>query len=90
MDGISDADYMPTSDEVTEVLRKHEGFIRRELMKNGDGQWVDIAYWANPELGKKAEASLHEDAVIAKAMKMLNMETMVFTHVQPVKSYQVN
>jgi hypothetical protein len=30
-----------------EFLRHQRGFLRRELLRGADGQWVDLVYWAD-------------------------------------------
>src|SRR5918997_2398355 len=35
-------------------LAKQPGFIRRELLKGQDGQWVDLVYWESAEAAARA------------------------------------
>jgi len=82
---IENSQFLAVSDEATDVYRKLPGFVRRELMKSEDGKWVDLVYWENREVAKQAEPTVYHDATIAKVMAVLNTETMIFIHAQPVR-----
>lgn len=84
---IEEADFLETSEQVSEVFRKHVGFQHRDLMRSNDKQWVDMIYWENETTAKASEEALYASPVINTLMSMLNTETMVFTHVHPVKRY---
>jgi hypothetical protein len=32
-----------------EFLRQQRGFVRRELLKGAQGEWVDLVYWTDEE-----------------------------------------
>jgi hypothetical protein len=83
--GIEEAQFLAVSDEATGVYRKLSGFVRRELMKSEDGKWVDLVYWQNRDLAKKAEPMIYHDPTIANVMAVLDTETMIFTHAEPVR-----
>lgn len=83
--GIDDAQFLSISDEATDVYRKLPGFVRRELMKSEDGNWVDLVYWQDRDVAKLAEPTLYSDATIARVMAVLDTETMIFTHALTVR-----
>jgi len=89
-DGVEEAHFLSVSDKATDVFRDCDGFMRRELLKNDDGKWVDLVYWANQRMAKAAEARLYSDETIAELMGQLNTETMIFVHVEPERSYAQN
>ncbi len=49
-----------------EFLMKQDGFIKRELLYEGDNRWVDLVYWENEKAAKTALETCESDAV-AKA-----------------------
>lgn len=82
---VEEVQFLVLSAGATAVFEKLAGFVRRELMRSEDGRWVDLAYWQNRELAKQAEPTIYEDATIAKVMALLDSETMIFTHAQPIE-----
>jgi hypothetical protein len=84
---VKEAQFLRISDAAAEVYRKLEGFVRRELMKSDDGKWVDMVYWQNREVAKRAEPVLYQDTTIAEVMGLIDTDTMVFTHVEPFRQY---
>jgi hypothetical protein len=54
-DGADEARLLRASDGLqTGFLARREGFIRRELLKGQDGQWVDLVYWESEEAAARA------------------------------------
>src|SRR5688500_8767455 len=46
--GVDEAEFLRASDEFQETfVRRQRGFVRRELLKGTDGQWVDLVVWAD-------------------------------------------
>jgi hypothetical protein len=55
VDSADEARLLRASDALQEgFLAKQPGFIRRELLKGKDGQWVDLVYWESPEAAARA------------------------------------
>ncbi len=54
-EGVSDEELLEASKTIqTEFLEKQEGYIKRELFKGEDKQWVDLVYWESYEAAQKA------------------------------------
>jgi heme-degrading monooxygenase HmoA len=43
--GTDEKAFLEASDTMMPDLRKQSGFIRRELLRDADGQWLDIIHW---------------------------------------------
>ncbi|MDQ2692474.1 MAG: hypothetical protein M3Y68_10615 [Chloroflexota bacterium] len=49
-EGVDEPTLFAASDALhTEFLSRQSGFIRRDLLKTGDGIWADIIYWDSRE-----------------------------------------
>lgn len=60
-EGVSEAEFLRASDVFQrEFVSRQPGFLRRELLRGKDGQWVDLVIW-------KDQTSA--DAVMAAAME---------------------
>ena len=47
-DGVSESDLLRASDDLQAgFLANQPGFLRRDLLRGSDGQWVDLIYWAD-------------------------------------------
>jgi hypothetical protein len=45
-DGVTDAALLEASETLQRDFLQHQaGFVRRELLRGADGQWVDLVYW---------------------------------------------
>jgi hypothetical protein len=84
---VEEAAFLVASDAAGEVYRGPKGFVRRELLKSDDGKWVDRVYWRNRAVARQSEAVLYHDATMAELMGLIDAETMVFTHGEPLRQY---
>ena len=54
-DAVDEARLLRASDGLqTEFLARQPGFIRRELLKGQNGQWVDLVYWESEDAAGRA------------------------------------
>ncbi len=55
VEGVDEAALLAASDVLqAEFLSKQRGFIKRELLKGKNDQWVDIVYWNSLEEAEQA------------------------------------
>jgi len=53
-EGVSDETLLKASNTFqNEFVNAQKGFIRRELLKGKDGQWVDLIFWESKEDAEK-------------------------------------
>lgn len=53
--GVDDARLLRASHALqAEFLDRQRGFVRRELLKGPDGQWVDLVYWDSASAAEEA------------------------------------
>jgi hypothetical protein len=64
--------------EASELLQRdflagQPGFIRRELLRGADGQWVDLVHWADDAAAQAVFATAMESPVCAEYFKLMVM-----------------
>jgi hypothetical protein len=53
--GVDEAALIEASNALqTDFLSKQRGFVRRDLLKGRDNQWVDIVYWSSRQEADQA------------------------------------
>ncbi len=61
--GADEASLLSASEALqSEFLSQQRGFLRRELLKGNDGQWVDLIYWEDAESANAAMQAAAESA----------------------------
>jgi hypothetical protein len=55
--GVSDATVLESAEGMLDTMKKWDGFISRELIKVGEGKWIDVVHWTDLE---SAEAAQHK------------------------------
>ena len=55
VEGVDESTLLAASDALqAEFLSQQKGFIKRDLVKSGDGRWADIAYWEDKKSVEQA------------------------------------
>lgn len=44
-EGADEAAFLQAADAVMADIRQLPGYVRRELLKGDDGQWIDVVHW---------------------------------------------
>lgn len=71
-DGVDDAQLIAASEALqNEFLSKQSGFIRRELLKGENGQWVDLAVWESREHAERAVQNAAESPVCFRYFQLM-------------------
>jgi len=53
--GTDDAALLQASADLqADFLARQPGFVRRDLLKGADGQWIDLVYWDSPGAAEAA------------------------------------
>jgi hypothetical protein len=93
VEGVDESTLLAASDALqAEFLSQQKGFIKRDLVKNGDGKWADIAYWEDRESVEQAmqnapanPAALRYFQLMANAEKADASADVMLLHI--AKSY---
>jgi hypothetical protein len=92
--GVDEAAFLKASSELqTEFVSKQRGFIKRELLKGKDNQWVDIIYWRSREEAEQAGKNAMNSAICQKYFSLMasfdqNDPNAGVFHFEQVKAYQ--
>ncbi len=92
--GVDEATLIKASNELqAEFISKQSGFIKRELLKGKDNQWVDIIYWRSREEAEQAGKNAMNSAICQKYFSLMasfdpNDPNAGVFHFEQVKTYQ--
>ncbi|NOK59985.1 MAG: hypothetical protein GFH27_549291n178 [Chloroflexi bacterium AL-W] len=70
--------------ELESVLKQTPGYIKRELSRNDNGQWIDIIHWQNLEQALAAPDSVMATEVRQRFGGMIALEGLSMIHVESV------
>lgn len=68
-------------------LKQQPGYIRRSLLNDGKGQWVDVVYWASKVDASNAMKKAFESPICHQYFAL--MEGAEHEEVSPVKHYRL-
>jgi hypothetical protein len=82
--GISDAAVLQASEALMPALRRMEGYIKRELVKGDDGEWVDIVHWQSLDAAQRAADTIMSEPSAEAFMQMIDPSTIQMRHCHQV------
>jgi len=72
IEGVDETALLAASEALqSEFLSKQSGFIKRELVKAKDNQWVDIVYWNSLAEAEQAAANAANSPVCFKYFALM-------------------
>jgi len=75
------ADLQPA---VNEFIKQQPGFHYRSLIKDTDGQFLDIVYWESEEKAKAAGKNFMEQSWAQQMMSLIDENSINMRHIQSI------
>lgn len=86
--GVSDEDFLHEAEVAQKnFLEKQSGYIDRELLKDKDGQWVDILHWNSIGEAQKAAEVMMTDPATQGFMQKIDPSSVKMLHLELIKKY---
>jgi hypothetical protein len=74
LDGVTEQALLEASETLQrDFLARQRGFVRRELLRGADGQWVDLVHWEDDAAAQTVFATAMESPVCAEYFKLMVM-----------------
>ena len=71
-EGVDEPTFIAASDALQEsFLSQQKGFLRRDLVRNSDGTWADIAYWESRESVDQAMQKALDDPAALRYFQLM-------------------
>jgi hypothetical protein len=87
-DGVTESQLLAASDLLqNEFVTRQNGFIRRELVKGENNQWVDIVYWASMADAKQAEQNAYNSPICLTYFGLMDNPEEEVTHLLHMRTY---
>lgn len=80
--------FLEISARATEWLRNRPGYLGRELLEDGSGEWVDLVRWATMEDALAAASAFMETPEAAAFMDAVEPESITMLHPRRVVMYE--
>ncbi len=87
---VSDAHLTELSDGFQRELDGFPGYIRRRLLKDDDGIWIDIVDWNSMEEAMRASEQINASPLAAAFGELVEGESVKVMHLSPVRVYAGN
>ncbi|MGH2593537.1 MAG: antibiotic biosynthesis monooxygenase family protein [Anaerolineae bacterium] len=84
---VDEAALLRASDDLMPFLREVGGFIRRELLKTEDNQWVDLVYWNSLAEAQHAANTIMSKPAGQRLATLLDETSITLLHLHQVRTY---
>jgi heme-degrading monooxygenase HmoA len=85
--GVEPSEVIEAADAIMPDVRAAGGFIRRELLKGSDDQWIDVIYWESLEQAQHAAALVMSRPAAAKLHEIIDGPSVRMYHAERVRTY---
>lgn len=86
--GVSEAEVLQASQEAHDgFLAKQTGYVSRELLKSGEGEWVDIVHWETMEDAQAAMNAFIGHTSTKKFGEIIDPSSIKMMHLELAKKY---
>lgn len=93
IEGISETSLLEVSNALqNEFLSQQPGFIKHELLRSGENEWLDLVHWSDYEIASKAMQMAMESPVCLRYFEMMvtdgnNSLTNAVKHYERITQY---
>jgi len=77
---VTDQQVTNTATLMLKTMRSWDGFMSRELVKVGDGKWIDVVHWKNPEAAILAQEKAMKSEVCLAFFSLIDEKLQQFYH----------
>ncbi len=84
----SDIQILDLSDELQREVEAFQGCIHRRLLKDGDGNWIDLVDWNSLEEAMAASEAISSTPLAAEFGALVEPGSVKVLHLSPVRVYQ--
>jgi hypothetical protein len=78
--GVDDAAFIRAAQATQPDLEHLPGYVRRELLKGADGQWIDMVHWRSLAEAQQAAAMAMQFPSFQPFVGMIDASTMQLRH----------
>ena len=87
--GVTDEEFTKEAEAVQKnFLEKQSGYIDRELLKDKEGQWVDILHWNSMEEAQKAAEVMMKNPATQGFMQKIDPSSVKMLHLEQVEVWK--
>ena len=80
---VDEADFIQAVEHMQPDVERMAGFIDRTLLKNADGQWMDLLHWETLEAAHTAAEIILNLESCHMFLSMIDEETINMMHLAP-------
>jgi len=87
-EGIAEAQFREAMISLDGTMKHQDGFLGRELLKNGEEGWIDIVRWENSAAARKAQEEVMQNQECLAVFALIDDDSIELDHYEPVHDFQ--
>jgi len=84
--GTTHQDFIASNEQMESFLKEQEGLLYRTLCEKEDASYVDIVYWQDMALAKKAQQAFYSSPLCQMFAQNIDKESVQLEHVKVIAS----
>lgn len=85
--GVTDAQNLKVAEMLQPIIQAQQGYIKLELFKSEDRQWVEIVYWESSEAARAGNENVMASPEMAATFEVLDPEKTEVLHLRRVMAF---
>jgi hypothetical protein len=85
--GVDDARILEAADALQREVEDLPGYLGRRLLKDDDGQWLDVVDWSGLDEALQASEAITQRPIAQAFDALVDGESMRVLHLAPVRVY---
>lgn len=85
--GVTDAQNLNVAEMLQPIIQAQKGYIKLELFKSDDGQWVEIVYWESSEAARAGNENVMASPEMSATFEVLDPENTEVLHLRRVMAF---
>lgn len=83
---VTEDDFLKASLAATADLQTLDGFVERQLLRDGSGRWFDSVLWQSRAAADSSDGVISSMAGCASCISLMNMSTLEVEHFEVLQT----
>jgi hypothetical protein len=85
--GVTEEAFVAAAEKAQATITQFPGYIRRTLMQNADGLWIDLVYWHSHAEALAAAETFGSKPDLAAFGALIDETSIDLQHLAPVRAW---
>jgi heme-degrading monooxygenase HmoA len=85
--GVTDEQNLKVAEDLQPVIQQQPGYLKLELYKSAEGEWVEVVYWESSEAARAGNERVMASPEMGATYQVLDPETVLVMHLRRMMAF---